>query len=169
MEGFGMKKIILFSAILLFVSFGVCVLYSNNVMANEKLENGSNGEKKRLVVIRVNDGDTLKGVVDYKYQTIRLAGIDCPENRVNAKVLNQMEMFGVKNQEELTKRGKEASHKLKKLLKFYEDEIYFVERPEMVCRYGNGKRLVGELYAGEINVGEYMVKEGLCVKMGCKR
>jgi endonuclease YncB( thermonuclease family) len=164
-----MKKIILFSAILLFVSFGVCVLYSNNVMANEKLENGDKDEKKRLVVIRVNDGDTLKGVVDYKYQTIRIAGIDCPENKVNAKVFNQLKEFEAESQEELTKKGKEASHKLKKLLKFYEDEIYFVERPEMVCKYGNGNRLVGDLYAGGIKVSDYMIKEGGCVKMGCRK
>ena len=162
-----MRKIILFMAMGLFCLMGREALSFGDGASVDKEQD--NLERKRLVVIRVNDGDTLKGVVDYKYQTIRLAGIDCPENRVNAKVLNQMEVFGVKNQEELTKKGKEASHKLKKLLKFYEDEIYFVERPEMVCRYGNGKRLVGELYAGEINVGEYMVKEGLCVKMGCKR
>lgn len=162
-----MRKIILFIAMGLFCLMGREALSLGDRESVDKEQD--NLERKRLVVIRVNDGDTLKGVVDYKYQTIRLAGIDCPENRVNAKVLNQMEVFGVKNQEELTKRGKVASHKLKKLLKFYEDEIYFVERPEMVCRYGNGKRLVGELYAGEINVGEYMVKEGLCVKMGCKR
>ena len=162
-----MRKIILFIAMGLFCLMGREALSFGDGASVDKEQD--NLERKRLVVIRVNDGDTLKGVVDYKYQTIRLAGIDCPENRVNAKVLNQMEVFGVKNQEELTKKGKEASHKLKKLLKFYEDEIYFVERPEMVCRYGNGKRLVGELYAGEINVGEYMVKEGLCVKMGCKR
>lgn len=162
-----MRKIILFIAMGLFCLMGGEALSFGDGASVDKEQD--NLERKRLVVIRVNDGDTLKGVVDYKYQTIRLAGIDCPENRVNAKVLNQMEVFGVKNQEELTKKGKEASHKLKKLLKFYEDEIYFVERPEMVCRYGNGKRLVGELYAGEINVGEYMVKEGLCVKMGCKR
>ena len=162
-----MRKIILFIAMGLFGLMGREALSFGDGASVDKEQD--NLERKRLVVIRVNDGDTLKGVVDYKYQTIRLAGIDCPENRVNAKVLNQMEVFGVKNQEELTKKGKEASHKLKKLLKFYEDEIYFVERPEMVCRYGNGKRLVGELYAGEINVGEYMVKEGLCVKMGCKR
>ncbi len=162
-----MRKIILFMAMGLFCLMGREALSFGDGASVDKEQD--NLVRKRLVVIRVNDGDTLKGVVDYKYQTIRLAGIDCPENRVNAKVLNQMEVFGVKNQEELTKKGKEASHKLKKLLKFYEDEIYFVERPEMVCRYGNGKRLVGELYAGEINVGEYMVKEGLCVKMGCKR
>lgn len=162
-----MRKIILFIAMGLFCLIGREALSLGDGASVDKEQD--NLERKRLVVIRVNDGDTLKGVVDYKYQTIRLAGIDCPENRVNAKVLNQMEVFGVKNQVELTKKGKEASHKLKKLLKFYEDEIYFVERPEMVCRYGNGKRLVGELYAGEINVGEYMVKEGLCVKMGCRK
>ena len=120
-------------------------------------------------MVSVADGDTIKGVVDYKYQTIRIAGIDCPENRVNAKVFEQIKLFGVGDKSELIEKGKQARVRLKKLLEFYEEEIYFVERSEMKCSYDNGKRLVGELYVGGINVGEYMIKEVGCVKMGCKK
>ena len=150
-----MKRIILVLGVVLYCFLGGVVFAQGE-------------EYKRFVMIKVFDGDTLKGVVDYKYQTIRIAGVDCPENRVNSKVFEQMGVFGVKNKDELLKKGKEARLKLKKLLEFYEEEIYFVVRSDMACKYGNGKRLVGDLYAGGVNVGEYMLKEGGCVKMGCR-
>ncbi|MBR5598943.1 MAG: thermonuclease family protein [Alphaproteobacteria bacterium] len=146
---------------ILFIWFCLCWLVVNKAVAGDD-------NFKRFVVIKVFDGDTLKGVVDYKYQTIRLAGIDCPENRINSKMFEQLSVFELENKEELLKRGKYARNKLKKLLEFYEEEIYFVEKKNMVCKYGNGKRLVGDMYAGGMNVSEYMIKEGGCVKMGCK-
>ena len=151
-----MKKIILLVGVSLF-----CCAVRGGVAGES--------ERQRFVVVRVSDGDTLKGVVNYKYQTIRIAGIDCPENRVNSKVFEQMEEFGADSKDELLKKGKEAREKLRKLLEFYEEEIYFVRRDDMVCKYGNGKRMVGDLFAGKINVSEYMLKEGGCIKKGCRK
>lgn len=53
------------------------------------------------------------------------------------------------------------------LLKLYEEEIYFTETPEKVCKTGNGDRLVGIVYAKDINGNDFMLKEGKCRQFSC--
>ena len=56
----------------------VCLTFSANA------EN-KNQEKIPAVITRVSDGDTVRAVVGRELVSIRLANIDCPENRKNEK------------------------------------------------------------------------------------
>lgn len=126
-------------------------------------------EKNKLVVTEVLDGDTLKGVIGgEKYATIRLADIDCPEfsKKSNGKLSKQAKEWNME-QDEVVKLGKKSKEKLASLLKLYEENISFVETPEKVCKTGNGDRLVGILYAKDINVNEFMLKEAKCRPFTC--
>ncbi len=126
-------------------------------------------EKNKLVVTEVLDGDTLKGVIGgEKYATIRLADIDCPEfsKKSNGKLSKQAKEWNME-QDEVVKLGKKSKEKLASLLKLYEENISFVETPEKVCKTGNGDRLVGILYAKDINVNEFMLKEAKCRPFSC--
>ena len=126
-------------------------------------------EKNKLIVTEVLDGDTLKGVIGgEKYATIRLADIDCPEfsKKSNGKLSKQAKEWNME-QDEVVKLGKKSKEKLASLLKLYEENISFVETPEKVCKTGNGDRLVGILYAKDINVNEFMLKEAKCRPFTC--
>lgn len=126
-------------------------------------------EKNKLVVTEVLDGDTLKGVIGgEKYATIRLADIDCPEfsKKSNGKLSKQAKEWNME-QDEVVKLGKKSKEKLASLLKLYEENISFVETPKKVCKTGNGDRLVGILYAKDINVNEFMLKEAKCRPFTC--
>ena len=126
-------------------------------------------EKNKLVVTEVLDGDTLKGVIGgEKYATIRLADIDCPEfsKKSNGKLSKQAKEWNME-QDEVVKLGKKSKEKLASILKLYEENISFVETPEKVCKTGNGDRLVGIIYAKDINVNEFMLKEAKCRSFSC--
>jgi endonuclease YncB( thermonuclease family) len=70
-------------------------------------------------------------------------------------------------EDDILKQGKRAKEKLNALLTLYKEEIYFTETPEKVCKTGNGDRLVGILYAKDINVNDFMLKEGECRPFTC--
>lgn len=137
----------------------VCLTFSANA------EN-KNQEKIPAVITKVIDGDTVKAVVGRKLISIRLAGIDCPETRKNEKSDNQIVTFNVQTADDIKILGKKAKKKLKKLLDFKEGEITFQETPEFVCK--GEARKVGYLYAGDINVNEYMLKDNTCIPFTCK-
>ena len=137
----------------------VCLTFSANA------EN-KNQEKIPAVITKVIDGDTVKAVVGRELISIRLAGIDCPETRKNEKSDNQIVTFKVQTADDIKILGKKAKKKLKKLLDFKEGEITFQETPEFVCK--GEARKVGYLYAGDINVNEYMLKDNTCIPFTCK-
>lgn len=138
----------------------VCLTFSANA------EN-KNQEKIPAVITKVIDGDTVKAVVGRELISIRLAGIDCPETRKNEKSDNQIVTFNVQTADDIKILGKKAKKKLKKLLDFKEGEITFQETPEFVCK--GEARKVGYLYAGDINVKEYMLENNTCVPFTCKK
>lgn len=138
----------------------VCLTFSANA------EN-KNQEKIPAVITKVIDGDTVKAVVGRELISIRLAGIDCPETRKNEKSDNQIVTFNVQTADDIKILGKKAKKKLKKLLDFKEGEITFQETPEFVCK--GETRKVGYLYAGDINVKEYMLENNTCVPFTCKK
>lgn len=134
----------------------VCLTFSANA------EN-KNQEKIPAVITKVIDGDTVKAVVGRELISIRLAGIDCPETRKNEKSDNQIVTFNVQTADDIKILGKKAK---KKLLDFKEGEITFQETPKFVCK--GETRKVGYLYAGDINVNEYMLENNTCVPFTCK-
>lgn len=138
----------------------VCLTFSANA------EN-KNQEKIPAVITKVIEGDTVKAVVGRELISIRLAGIDCPETRKNEKSDNQIVTFNVQTADDIKILGKKAKKKLKKLLDFKEGEITFQETPEFVCK--GETRKVGYLYAGDINVNEYMLENNTCVPFTCKK
>lgn len=143
----------------LVATYSVCLTFSANA------EN-KNQEKIPTVITKVIDGDTVKAVVGRELISIRLAGIDCPETRKNEKSDNQIVTFNVQTADDIKILGKKAKKKLKKLLDFKEGEITFQETPEFVCK--GEARKVGYLYAGDINVNEYMLKDNTCIPFTCK-
>lgn len=144
----------------LVATYSVCLTFSANA------EN-KNQEKIPTVITKVIDGDTVKAVVGRELISIRLAGIDCPETRKNEKSDNQIVTFKVQTADDIKILGKKAKKKLKKLLDFKEGEINFQETPEFVCK--GETRKVGYLYAGDINVNEYMLENNTCVPFTCKK
>ena len=158
-----MNKFVFLSLLAILLSCSI----STNSYAKDK--NINIKEKNKLVVTEVLDGDTLKGVIGgEKYATIRLADIDCPEfsKKSNGKLSKQAKEWNME-QDEVVKLGKKSKEKLASLLKLYEENISFVETPEKVCKTGNGDRLVGILYAKDINVNEFMLKEAKCRPFSC--
>ena len=155
---------VVFLSLLAFLLSGVTMVssYAKDNNINPK-------EKNKFIVTEVLDGDTLKGVIGgEKYATIRLADIDCPEfsKKSNGKLSKQAKEWNME-QDEVVKLGKKSKEKLASLLKLYEENISFVETPEKVCKTGNGDRLVGILYAKDINVNEFMLKEAKCRPFSC--
>ena len=152
-----MKKIFyLFALTSLFVSVALI-----NSYATDK------SHRKDIVVVKVFDGDTIQATMGKKVVVIRLADIDCAESTKKSRRLpKQIEEWGV-SEKEITALGKESKEKLDALIKLYKEEITFEETPEKVCKTGNGDRLVGILYARDINVNEFMLKEGKCKPFTC--
>ena len=158
-----MNKFVFLSLLAILLSCSI----STNSYAEDK--NINIKEKNKFIVTEVLDGDTLKGVISgEKYATIRLADIDCPEfsKKSNGKLSKQAKEWNME-QDEVVKLGKKSKEKLASLLKLYEENISFVETPEKVCKTGNGDRLVGILYAKDINVNEFMLKEAKCRPFSC--
>ncbi|MBE6463129.1 MAG: hypothetical protein E7005_05160 [Alphaproteobacteria bacterium] len=158
-----MNKFVFLSLLVTLISSTI----GTNTYAEDK--NINIKEKNKFIVTEVLDGDTLKGVISgEKYATIRLADIDCPEfsKKSNGKLSKQAKEWNME-QDEVVKLGKKSKEKLASLLKLYEENISFVETPEKVCKTGNGDRLVGILYAKDINVNEFMLKEAKCRPFSC--
>ena len=125
-------------------------------------------EKTKIVVTEVVDGDTIDAVIleEEKFVTIRFADIDCPEySKKSGRLKKQLKQFN-KSEDEILKLGKSAKEKLKYILRKYEKNIWLQETPEKVCK-NNNDRLVGIVYAGDINLNEYMLKNAHCIEYKC--
>lgn len=124
--------------------------------------------KTKIVVTEVEDGDTINAVIleEEKFVTIRFADIDCPEDsKKSGRLKKQLKQFN-KSEDEILKLGKSAKEKLKYILRKYEKNIWFAETPEKVCK-NNNDRLVGVVYAGDIDLNEYMLKNADCIEYKC--
>ena len=127
-----------------------------------------NFSKQKIVVENVVDGDTIYATIleNKRFVIIRFADIDCLEQYIKSKRLQkQVEKYGL-SRDEILKRGKIAKEKLQDILKKHEKNIWFKETPEKICK-NNHNRLVGIVYAGDINVNEYMLNNADCTVFNC--
>ena len=103
-----------------------------------------NGKVKKVV-----DGDTIDAYIDLGFDVwitkrIRFMGIDTPESRTRDKVEKRF--------------GKGAKHRLVSMLEQNDNKF-------TVKSHGTGKfgRVLGELFFGDLNIYEQMIKEGHAV------
>ena len=150
----------------IFYFFALTSLFASAALINSYATD-KNQKRESIVVVKVFDGDTIQATRGKEVVTIRLADVDCAESTKKSRRLpKQIEEWGV-SEEEIKKQGKKSKAKLDALLKLYAEDITFVETPEKVCKTGNGDRLVGILYAKDINVNDFMLKEGKCKSFTC--
>ena len=142
-------------------SLFACAALINSYAANKA------PKRESIVVVKVFDGDTIQATRGKEVVTIRLADVDCAEKtKKSGRLPKQIEEWGM-SEEEIKKQGEKSKTKLESLLKLYAEDITFIETPEKVCKTGNGKRLVGIIYAEDINVNDYMLKRGECRPFTC--
>ena len=100
-------------------------------------------------VKKIVDGDTLDAYIDLGFDVwvtkrIRFMGIDTPESRTSDLVEKRY--------------GKGAKHRLVEMLEGNDNKF-------IVRSHGTGKfgRVLGELFIGDLNINEQMIKEGHAV------
>ncbi|MBQ8785827.1 MAG: thermonuclease family protein [Alphaproteobacteria bacterium] len=112
---------------------------------------------QKLEVIRVLDGDTI----EIRNHKIRLIGIDCYETQNRQRSYKQAYQNNLTT-EQVISNGIKSKEKLENLIIKYKNEIYF--KPQEENKTDKYNRLLGTVYAGKINVNEYMLEEGGCLK-----
>ncbi len=112
---------------------------------------------EHITITKVTDGDTVKGIVNGQEMSIRLSGIDCYETSKRDRAYKQAYLNKM-SIEDVVKKGKESKLILSNLLKSSDNiTIKFTDTDK---RYN---RNVGILYIGNMNVNEYMIKNGGCM------
>ncbi len=119
------------------------------VTANACLEN--------IKITKITDGDTVRGIVNGKEMSIRLSGIDCYETSKRDRAYKQAYLNKM-SIEDVVKKGKESKEILTNLLK--NNNNITVRFTDVDKRYN---RNVGIIYAGNLNVNDYMVQNGGCM------
>lgn len=114
-------------------------------------------QTESIRITKITDGDTVKGIVNGKEISIRLSGIDCYETSKRDRAYKQAYLNKM-TIEEVVQRGKDSKEILTNLLKT--NNNITVQFTDIDKRY---KRNVGILYAGEVNVNEYMMQKGGCM------
>ena len=112
---------------------------------------------ENIKITKVTDGDTVKGIINGKEMSIRLSGIDCYETSKRDRAYKQAYLNKM-SREDVVKRGKESKEILTNILK--SNNNITVRFTDVDKRYN---RNVGIIYAGDINVNEYMVQNGGCM------
>ena len=112
---------------------------------------------ENIKITKVTDGDTVKGIINGKEMSIRLSGIDCYETSKRDRAYKQAYLNKM-SIEDVVKRGKESKEILTNILK--NNNNITVRFTDVDKRYN---RNVGIIYAGDINVNEYMVQNGGCM------
>lgn len=112
---------------------------------------------ERITITKVTDGDTVRGIINGKETSIRLTGIDCYETSKRDRAYKQAYLNKI-SIEDVVKRGKESKEILTKLLN--SNDNITVRFTDIDKRYN---RNVGIIYAGNINVNDYMIKHGGCM------
>lgn len=126
----------------------ILLMLSSNVMAKENI----------VEITKINDGDTIKVILDGEEIGVRFLEIDCFETSKNRRALKQSEYYHL-SLGEVFKRGNYSKQKLKdKLAK--EKQVKLVWQKKDVH-----KRILGHIYTLDgININEYMLKDGGCMK-----
>ncbi len=114
-------------------------------------------QTESIRITKITDGDTVKGIVNGKEISIRLSGIDCYETSKRDRAYKQAYLNKM-TIEEVVQRGKDSKEILTNLLRT--NNNITVQFTDIDKRY---KRNVGILYAGEVNVNEYMMQKGGCM------
>lgn len=112
---------------------------------------------ENIKITKVTDGDTVKGIINGKEMSIRLSGIDCYETSKRDRAYKQAYLNKM-SIEDVVKRGKESKEILTNILK--NNNNITVRFTDVDKRYN---RNVGIIYAGDININEYMVQNGGCM------
>lgn len=112
---------------------------------------------ENIKITKVTDGDTVKGIINGKEMSIRLSGIDCYETSKRDRAYKQAYLNKM-SIEDVVKRGKESKEILTNILN--NNKNITVRFTDVDKRYN---RNVGIIYAGDINVNEYMVQNGGCM------
>lgn len=112
---------------------------------------------QRLIVTKVSDGDTVKGVVNGKEIGIRLSGIDCYETSRRDRAYKQAYLNKM-SIEDVISKGLQSKKILTNLL--INNPNVKVRITDIDKRYN---RAVGILYSGNININQYMIKQGGCL------
>ena len=110
-----------------------------------------------IKITKITDGDTVKGIVNGKEISIRLSGIDCYETSKRDRAYKQAYLNKI-TIEEVVEKGKESKTILTNLLQNQNNVT--VKFTDVDNRYN---RNVGILYINNINVNEYMIKNGGCM------
>ena len=129
----------------LFLFFIIFVFYASPVLAHQAT----------VSVIRVVDGDTISVLLYGEETKVRLVGVDCYETRRNKRARFQEKNYN-KTMDEVIRLGEESKQKLQGLLERNKEiQIEWEERD------GFG-RVLGHIYINQMNVNEYMLKNGGC-------
>jgi len=106
-------------------------------------------------LLEVIDGDTIKILYNCHEENVRLLDIDCFETKSNSRAEWQSTYYHLE-QDEVLQKGKSSANILKNLLHSGAKLNLKWERRD---HYG---RILGVVYAGELNVNNYMLSSGGC-------
>jgi len=120
---------------------------------------GATGDKKSLVVDKVEDGDTIVVMLDGQLARLQLIGIDAPEDTVNAKLKRDYKATKL-NLQALRTLGLDATRHLQSLVA-RGDVLQVTGRFDQRDRYG--RILVMAIDSAGRSLGETMVKDGYAV------
>ncbi len=115
-----------------------------------------------IKITKITDGDTVKGIINGKEISIRLSGIDCYETSKRDRAYKQAYLNKI-TIEEVVEKGKESKTILTNLLQNQNNVT--VKFTDVDNRYN---RNVGILYINNINVNEYMIKNGVVCHLNIK-
>lgn len=126
-----------------------------------------NTRLQKIYDFEVIDDDTVKIYFEKwngnlnTVQNVRFLDIDCYEIRRTDKARRQAQKAGI-TVEEVVKIGKESKQILADLLNRHKQELYF--KGKYLPHYDGWGRLLGTLYIKDLNITNYMIADGKCLK-----
>lgn len=109
-------------------------------------------------ITEINDGDTIKVILNNEETSIRLLDVDCFETKANSRAKKQAKYYNL-SIDEIKSTGRQSKVILKELLK---DKDNIIVKWDKRDSFG---RILGKVYTkDDINVNEYMLNNGLCKK-----
>ncbi len=126
-----------------------------------------NTRRQKIYDFEVIDGDTVKIYFEKwngnlnTVQNVRFLNVDCYKIRRTDKARKQAQRIGI-TVEEAVKIGKESKQILTDLLNRHKDKLYF--KGEYLPHYDGWGRVLGTLYIKDLNITDYMIADGKCLK-----
>ena len=114
----------------------------------------SSSESLQCKIIKITDGDTVKGVCNNNLTNIRLLGIDSYESRRNNRAYKQAYLQHLKI-DKVVEKGKQATKFTYEEL-MDKDVILINNTSQLKDRYG---RTLGNLYINGSNINEKLLNE----------